>query len=124
MPSRAERDPKQDRAGRILVNDDCTIPGHPEIYVTADVMSLNKLPGVAEVAMQSGLHAGNRFRHAVAGDSAAKPFHYRDPGSAAYISRGKAVVSVGRLAPAPSGTELPGTTSAAPSITEPSSRLS
>ena len=88
---------KRDRAGRILVNDDCTIPGHPEIYVIGDVMGLNKLPGVAEVAMQSGLHAGNRIRHAVAGDSAAKPFRYRDLGSAAYISRGKAVVSVGRL---------------------------
>jgi NADH dehydrogenase len=87
----------QDRAGRIEVNDDCTIPGHPEIYVTGDVMSLNKLPGVAEVAMQSGLHAGNRIRHAVAGDEAVKPFRYRDLGSAAYISRGKAVVSVGRL---------------------------
>jgi NADH dehydrogenase len=88
---------KQDRAGRILVGDDCTIPGHPEIYVTGDVMSLNKLPGVAEVAMQSGLHAGNRIRHAAAGRPAAKPFRYRDLGSAAYISRGKAVVSVGRL---------------------------
>ena len=88
---------KQDRAGRIMVNDDCTIPDHPEIYVTGDVMSLNKLPGVAEVAMQSGLHAGNRIRHAVAGDPADKPFRYRDLGSAAYISRGKAVVSVGRL---------------------------
>jgi NADH:ubiquinone reductase (H+-translocating) len=87
----------QDRAGRIEVNDDCTIPGHPEIYVTGDVMSLHKLPGVAEVAMQSGLHAGNRIRHAVAGDEAIKPFTYRDLGSAAYISRGKAVVSVGRL---------------------------
>jgi NADH:ubiquinone reductase (H+-translocating) len=88
---------KQDRAGRIVVNDDCTIPDHPEIYVTGDVMSLNKLPGVAEVAMQSGLHAGNRIRHAVAGDTAIVPFRYRDLGSAAYISRGKAVVSVGRV---------------------------
>jgi NADH dehydrogenase len=88
---------KQDRAGRILVNDDCTIPDHREIYVTGDVMSLHKLPGVAEVAMQSGLHAGNRIRHAVGGDEAIKAFRYRDLGSAAYISRGKAVVSVGRL---------------------------
>jgi NADH dehydrogenase len=88
---------KQDRAGRILVGDDLTIPDHPEILVTGDVMSLNKLPGVAEVAMQTGLYAGNRIRHEVAGRVAAKPFRYHDLGSAAYLSRGKAVISVGRL---------------------------
>ena len=88
---------KQDRAGRILVGDDLSIPGHPEILVTGDMMSLNKLPGVAEVAMQSGLYAGNRIRHEIAGQPAGKPFHYRDLGSAAYLSRGHAVISVGRL---------------------------
>jgi NADH dehydrogenase len=88
---------KQDRAGRILVGDDLTIPDHPEILVTGDVMSLNKLPGVAEVAMQTGLYAGNHIRHEVAGRVAAKPFRYHDLGSAAYLSRGKAVISVGRL---------------------------
>ena len=49
---------KQDRAGRIMVGEDCTIPDHPEILVTGDVMSLNKLPGVCEVAMQTGMYAG------------------------------------------------------------------
>jgi NADH:ubiquinone reductase (H+-translocating) len=88
---------KQDRAGRIMVNDDLTIPDHPEILVTGDVMSLNKLPGVAEVAMQTGLYAGERIKHQVAGRITAKPFRYRDLGSAAYISRGKAVVSAGPL---------------------------
>ncbi|HET9969783.1 MAG TPA: NAD(P)/FAD-dependent oxidoreductase [Streptosporangiaceae bacterium] len=88
---------QQDRSGRILVGDDLSIPGHPEIMVTGDMMSLNKLPGVAEVAMQSGLYAGNRIRHEIAGRTAAKPFRYHDLGSAAYISRGRAVVSVGRL---------------------------
>ena len=88
---------KQDRAGRILVGDDLSIPGHPEILVTGDMMSLNKLPGVAEVAMQSGLYAGNRIRHEIAGRTAGKAFRYHDLGSAAYISRGRAVVSVGRL---------------------------
>jgi NADH dehydrogenase len=89
----------QDRSGRILVGADLSIPGHPEILVTGDVMSMNKLPGVAEVAMQSGLYAGNRIRHEIAGRpaDAGKPFRYRDLGSAAYISRGRAVVSVGRL---------------------------
>jgi NADH dehydrogenase len=61
------------------------------------MMSLNKLPGVAEVAMQSGLYAGNRIRRRAAGDLAEKPFKYRDLGSAAYISRGRAVVSAGPL---------------------------
>jgi len=88
---------KQDRAGRILVNGDLTIPDHPEIMVTGDAISLNKLPGVAEVAMQTGLYAGNRINQDLTGRFNGKPFRYRDLGSAAYISRGKAVVSVGRL---------------------------
>jgi len=88
---------KQDRAGRIEVGPDLSIPGHPEILVTGDVMSLNKLPGVAEVAMQTGLYAGRKIAHLARGQSFDKPFRYRDLGSAAYISRGRAVVSVGRL---------------------------
>jgi NADH dehydrogenase len=88
---------KQDRAGRILVGDDLSIPDHPEIMVTGDMMSLNKLPGVAEVAMQSGLYAGERVKHEIEGRTSHKPFRYRDLGSAAYISRGNAVVSVWRL---------------------------
>lgn len=87
----------QDRAGRILVEKNLTIPGHPEISVLGDMMSLDKLPGVAEVAMQSGLYAGRRVRHRVSGNMEEKPFRYRDLGSAAYISRGKAVVSAGPL---------------------------
>jgi NADH:ubiquinone reductase (H+-translocating) len=88
---------EQDRSGRIVVGPDLSIPGHPEILVTGDMMSLNKLPGVAEVAMQSGLYAGHRIRHQVARQDTGKPFRYHDLGSAAYISRGRAVVSVGRL---------------------------
>jgi NADH:ubiquinone reductase (H+-translocating) len=89
---------RRDRAGRILVGDDCTLPGHPEISVIGDLMSLRKLPGVAEVAMQSGLYAGHRVRRAARGrPGAAKPFRYHDLGSAAYIRRGSAVMSAGRL---------------------------
>jgi NADH dehydrogenase len=84
---------QQDRAGRIVVGPDLSIPGHPEILVTGDVMSLDKLPGVAEVAMQTGLYAGRSIAHQARGQSFDKPFKYRDLGSAAYISRGKAVVS-------------------------------
>ena len=88
---------KTDRSGRILVEKDLTIPDHPEISVLGDMMSLDKLPGVAEVAMQSGLYTGNRLRHRAAGNMNDKPFRYRDLGSAAYISRGNAVVSAGPL---------------------------
>jgi NADH dehydrogenase len=88
---------KCDRAGRIMVEENCTIPGHPEIYVVGDMMSLRQLPGVAEVAMQSGLYAGHHVNEQIAGKPTDKPFTYRDLGSAAYLSRGKAVVSAGPL---------------------------
>jgi NADH:quinone reductase (non-electrogenic) len=87
----------RDRAGRILVNPDLTIPGHPEITVAGDMMSLHGLPGVAEVAMQSGLYAARRIKRALSGQQLDKPFRYYDLGSAAYISRGNAVMSVGKL---------------------------
>ena len=82
-----------DRAGRLICGKDLTLPGHPEILVTGDLMCLDKLPGVAEVAMQTGLYAGNKIRHQAEGKTYDKPFRYRDLGSAAYISRGRAVVS-------------------------------
>jgi NADH dehydrogenase len=99
---------QQDHAGRIRVGGDLAIPGHPEILVTGDLMSLGKLPGVAEVAIQSGRYAGHRIRREVTGQRdgrrpedgarpAASPFRYRDLGTAAYISRGRGVVSVGPL---------------------------
>jgi NADH dehydrogenase len=86
-----------DRAGRIMVQDDLTISGHPEISVVGDMMSLRKLPGVAEVAMQTGLYAGHRVRRELIGEPTTKPFKYRDLGSAAYIARGRAVVSAGPM---------------------------
>ena len=88
---------EQDRAGRLVVGKDLSLPGHPEILVTGDVMSLDKLPGVAEVAMQTGLYAGRRISHQARGQAYDKPFRYRDLGSAAYISRGHAVVSAFKL---------------------------
>jgi NADH:ubiquinone reductase (H+-translocating) len=86
---------ERDKAGRIEVGSDLTIPGHREISVIGDMMSLRELPGVAEVAMQTGLYTGRRIRHRLAGDGWRKPFRYYDLGSAAYISRGNAVVSAG-----------------------------
>ena len=81
-----------DRAGRISVLPDCTLPGHPEVFVIGDMMSLDKLPGVAEVAMQQGMHASNTIERRLRGEES-KPFRYRDLGSMATISRFRAVVS-------------------------------
>jgi NADH dehydrogenase len=88
---------EQDRAGRICVDKDLTIPGHPDILVAGDMMSLDKLPGVAEVAMQTGHYAGRKVTLESIDQTLDKPFRYHDLGSAAYISRGRAVVSTGKL---------------------------
>jgi NADH dehydrogenase len=88
---------ERDRAGRIVVGDDLTVPGHPEIFVVGDLMSLRKLPGVAEVAIQSGVYAGRRIKAQVTRRGAEKPFRYRSLGTAAYISRGRALLSLGPL---------------------------
>jgi len=50
------------RHGQIRVLPDCTVPGHPEVFVVGDLMALDSLPGLAEVAMQSGLHAASEIR--------------------------------------------------------------
>ena len=88
---------EQDRAGRLRVDKDLTIPGHPDILVTGDMMSLDRLPGVAEVAMQTGHYAGRKVALESIGQTLDKPFRYRDLGSAAYICRGRAVVSTRKL---------------------------
>jgi NADH dehydrogenase len=82
-----------DRAGRIAVLPDLTIPGHPEVFAIGDMASLDKLPGVAEVAMQGGLHAGNTILRRLK-NKPTKPFKYRDLGSVATIGRFRAIVSV------------------------------
>ena len=81
-----------DRAGRVEVLPDCTLPGHPEVFAIGDMMALDQLPGVAEVAMQSGIHAANTIKRRLGGKDAV-PFKYRDLGSMATISRFRAVVS-------------------------------
>jgi NADH dehydrogenase len=88
---------QQDRAGRLLCGKDLSLPGHPDILVTGDLMSLDNLPGVAEVAMQTGLYAGRKITQEAQGLTYKKPFRYHDLGSAAYISRGRAVISTGKL---------------------------
>jgi NADH:ubiquinone reductase (H+-translocating) len=81
-----------DRAGRIKVLPDCSLPGHPEVFAVGDMMNLNDLPGVAEVALQTGIHAARTIRRRLDGEES-QPFKYRDLGSMAAISRRRAVVS-------------------------------
>jgi NADH dehydrogenase len=81
-----------DRAGRIAVLPDLSLPGHPEVFVVGDMMSLDNLPGVAEVAMQGGIHAANTILRQIKGEPP-NPFKYRDVGSAATIGRFRSVVN-------------------------------
>jgi NADH dehydrogenase len=85
-----------DRAGRVAVLPDLTLPGHPEVFAIGDMTTLNNLPGVAEVAMQGGLHAANTIARRLNGKESV-PFKYRDLGSVATISRFRAIASVHRL---------------------------
>src|SRR5258705_4528463 len=89
-----------DRAGRIKVNPDLTIPGYSDIYVTGDLASLagadgNPLPGVAQVAMQQGTYAAKAIGRTARGDERPlPPFAYFDKGTMAVIGRGTAVADV------------------------------
>src|SRR3954447_12593640 len=85
-----------DHAGRIAVDADLSVPGHPEVFVVGDLVGRDRLPGVAENAMQGGLHAASCIRHDLEGRPR-KPFRYRDLGSAAYISRGHALLQAGPI---------------------------
>jgi NADH:ubiquinone reductase (H+-translocating) len=86
-----------DRAGRVKVAPDCTVPNYPDIFVVGDLMALNDLPGVAEVAMQSGAFAAHTIKHRIKGQPTKKEFHYHDLGSLAAISRFRAVAKIGPI---------------------------
>ncbi|OLR93638.1 NAD(P)/FAD-dependent oxidoreductase [Actinokineospora bangkokensis] len=85
-----------DRAGRVKVNPDTSLPGHPEVFAVGDMMTMDKpLPGVAQVAMQQGKYAARTIAARLAGKPELPPFHYRDKGNMATVSRFHAVASVG-----------------------------
>ena len=86
-----------DRMGRLKVLPDCTVPGHPEIFVVGDLMALDDLPGMAEVAMQTGRHAADQIMRGLHGGDASRPFGYRDLGMLATISRFRAVAKIGKV---------------------------
>jgi len=86
-----------DRAGRIAVNPDLTLPGHPEVFVVGDMINLNHLPGVAQVAIQGAKHSAKTIKARQKGKPEPGDFKYFDKGSMATISRFKAVVSIGKF---------------------------
>jgi NADH:quinone reductase (non-electrogenic) len=93
-----------DRTGRVLVEPDLSIPGHPEVFVIGDLARMvsggAEVPGVAQGALQSGRHVARLIGAEVraAGAPPARPaFHYRDKGSMATIGRASAVVQIGRV---------------------------
>jgi NADH dehydrogenase len=84
-----------DRAGRVIVNPDLTVPGHPEIAVIGDLAISNgpngqPLPGVAQVAIQGGVHAAHNIERVIAGRER-EPFVYKNLGNLATIGRNAAV---------------------------------
>jgi len=86
-----------DRAGRIAVNPDLTLPGHPEVFVVGDMINLNHLPGVAQVAIQGAKHSAKTIKNRLKGKPEPGDFKYFDKGSMATISRFNAVVSIGKF---------------------------
>lgn len=91
-----------DKAGRVIVNSDLTIPAHPEIFVIGDLANFSHqtgkpLPGVAQPAIQQGAYAANVIKKRLRGELTDRPFHYWDKGNLATIGRGKAVADLNWL---------------------------
>src|SRR6201993_3989968 len=90
-----------DRAGRVRIQKDLTVPGHPEIFVVGDTASLDQngkpLPGVAQVAIQQGRYAGKLIHTRVEGNPPPGPFGYFDKGSMAVVGKGFAVLQSGKV---------------------------
>jgi NADH:ubiquinone reductase (H+-translocating) len=89
-----------DRAGRVAVEADLTVKGHPNVFVIGDLMSVPGVPGMAQGAIQGAHYATTVIKHVIKGSddpAARKPFKYFDKGSMATISRFSAVAQVGKL---------------------------
>jgi NADH:ubiquinone reductase (H+-translocating) len=90
-----------DRAGRVRIQKDLTVPGHAEIFVVGDTASLDQngkpLPGVAQVAMQQGRYAAKVIHNRIAGKRPPDSFSYFDKGSMAVVGKGFAVLQSGKV---------------------------
>ena len=91
-----------DRSGRVLVEPDLSIPGHPEVFVIGDLARMIsdgvEVPGVAQGALQAGKHAARIIDSAASRGSARPAFHYRDKGNMATIGRAEAVIATKHFA--------------------------
>jgi len=91
-----------DHAGRVRIQNDLTVPNHPQIFVVGDTASLDQdgkpLPGVAQVAMQQGRYAGKLIHRRLSGEPPPKPFRYFDKGSMAVVGKGYAILESGKVA--------------------------
>jgi NADH:ubiquinone reductase (H+-translocating) len=88
-----------DRAGRVVVEPDLTVKGHPNVFVVGDLMSVPGVPGQAQGAIQGAVYATKQIKAELKGDDLAtrKPFKYFDKGSMATVSRFSAVCQIGKL---------------------------
>ncbi|MBY4383590.1 NAD(P)/FAD-dependent oxidoreductase [Rhodococcoides fascians] len=89
-----------DRAGRVLVEPDLTVKGHPNVFVIGDLMSVKDVPGMAQGAIQGATYAAKLIKASVKGQddpTQRAPFKYFDKGSMATVSRFNAVAKVGKL---------------------------
>ena len=90
-----------DRAGRVRIQKDLTVPGHPEIFVVGDTAAFDQegkpLPGVAQVAMQQGSYAGKLIHSRITGRKPPRPFRYFDKGNMAVVGKGFAVLESGKV---------------------------
>jgi len=99
-PAAAWLGAEADRAGRVMVAPDLTLPGHPEIFVVGDTARLDAwngqpLPGIAPAAKQQGQHVADTIRARLAGKPEARPFRYKHAGSLATIGKRAAVIDFG-----------------------------
>jgi NADH dehydrogenase len=90
-----------DHGGRVRIQPDLSVPGHPEIFVVGDTASLDQdgktLAGVAQVAIQQGRYAGKLIHRRLAGKPAPGPFRYFDKGTMAVVGKGFAVLQSGKV---------------------------
>jgi NADH dehydrogenase len=90
-----------DLAGRVRIQKDLTVPGHPEIFVVGDTASFDQngkpLPGVAQVAMQQGRYAAKVIHTRITGSSPPRQFSYFDKGTMAVVGKGFAVLESGKV---------------------------
>ncbi len=90
-----------DRAGRVKVTGNLSVPGYPNVFVIGDTATATQngkpLPGVAPVAMQEGRYVASMIAHRVEGKELNEPFHYRDKGNLATVGRSYAIVDIGKI---------------------------